>query len=105
MVTIVTEEEQNVVSSPSSQKLSSLVNFQSDDYYSNYKRLATTLHATFPLLNEMSETDDQYLKSKEQPLKISDWGTNLLFLMDSYNTSASYLQVFNQFTTDYRDYN
>lgn len=53
---------------------------------------------------EMSETDDQYLKSKAQASKLSDWDTNLLFLMDSYNTSASYLQVFNQFTTNYQDY-
>jgi hypothetical protein len=87
---------------PSSSQLS---NFQSDDYYMNYKRLSSSLYSAFPILNEISEHDEQYLKAKANSARLTDWDTNLLFLMDSYNTASSYLQVFNQFTTNYEDYN
>jgi len=104
MLFISTDADLGTSGSSNLDKTSSLSNFQSDDYYLNYKRLSSNLYNTFPLMAEMSELDDQYLKSKAQASKLSDWDTNLLFLMDSYNTSASYLQVFNQFTTNYQDY-
>ena len=61
-------------------------------------------YVKMPLAAELSEVDEQYAKLKAHSARLREWDTNARLLSQSYQTSSSYLQVFNQFTTAYEDY-
>lgn len=87
-----------------SAKQAILSNPQSDDSVLVAPLAISSEYVKFPVSSELSEVDDQYLKLKAHSVRLKEWDTNARLLSSSLQTSASYLQVFNQFTTAYEDY-
>lgn len=82
----------------------SLANIQSDEVLLNYRLLSGSSYASFPLLNDLSEQDDQYSKTKSHAARMGSWENNLTLLSDSYSSAVSYIQVFNHFPSTFEDY-
>jgi len=81
-----------------------LANLQSDETLLNYRLLSGAAYNTFPLLNDLSDQDDQYAKLKAHTVRLDTWEGNLSLLADSYASATSYVQVFNNFPSTFEDY-
>lgn len=88
----------------STSRTAQLSNPQSDDSLLTASRSIVSDFSHLPLLLELSEVEDQYLKIKSHAARIAEWDSNARLLDRAAQTSSSYLQVFNQFTTAYEDY-
>jgi hypothetical protein len=100
---------QKALVTPAFRDLSTVGNFyannvQMDDYISPANLMNTKDFAIFPMMTNLTSSDNSYISSKGLVQLYAKNSTLLLNLNTSFNYPQSYLSVLNNFRGDFEDF-